>query len=627
MEDEVSLWDSPACIALAVDRLRTGRYSADWVAALLAENHLPQAGLEALSNLPAGSAAIVAALLNDAKRTHDILAGNEPVAQAMLLACVRLQRKPLPLAEVARLLGSKNILCARAAERYLEAEDSKEARALLLRRFPGEARILGARMSHDPGHYSFGAMNETENLLRERVLASKTPLTIYALVSAGYWGDSGQAWVEVSNDKASLVNEQGGGRFRTRDLTAKESAELTQYIKQNEVDDLPPLTLTVDDGIQYEYVSLTSAGGRRVFMNNPGSYRHNNAEEEWDKDSVYVCLVDLFHKLTEDQSKLTVHYHAATQLEGLNIVIPKEQMKVGPVMLHNGQLIMYAELPGHDKPRWMPVKESERSQPVTDAPVFTRPNGDVSSDFTVNESWSNADWLTAFDGGHARPADRKQDDLEGMWLFRDGKEPELIAKGRYASPVASADGRWIVAARVLGETWAQPNDVVRINAVTRMVTPLELAPADNFNPVTRLPQSGKILVHRVRDTPIPGVEPDQGPEKSEYHLLDPATGKLERVKGEFGPLHDESWRRLQPADSPGVVWAAVPIYDNDEPKSVRIGRYDLRTFAFTKVVEIPGMSFTSMNIWVDEKEHVVYLAVNGDLLSIPLPENVDKKGP
>jgi hypothetical protein len=624
IEDEVSLWDTPSSITLVMDRLRTGRFTAQWVAALLDENHLPHASLEALTNLPGRSAAIVATLLNDEKRMHGILAGNEPVTQAMLLACVRLQRKPLPLAEAARLLDSKNILCARAADRYLEAEDSKEARALLLRRFQGEARILGARMSHDPGHFSYGSMSKTENLLRERVLTSKTPLAIYALISAGYWGDNGQAWIEVQNDRAALVNEQGGGRFRTRDLTAKEFAGLKQYIAQNQVDELPPLTLEVNDGIQYEYVSLTSAGGRRVFMNNPGSYRHINAEES-DKDSVYVCLVDLFHKLMEDQSRLSVHYSAAAQIKGLNIIVPREQANVRTVMVHHGQLIMYAELPGHDKPRWMLMKDGERSKSVTDAPVLTRPNGGFSEDFRVSDHWLNADWLTAFDGGYARPANRKRDDLDGLWLCRSGREPELLAEGVYSSPIASADGRWIVAAHVLGESWAQPNDVVRINAVTRLVTPLKLLPADNFNPVTRLPQSGKILVHRVRDASVPGVEPDQGPEKNEYHLLDPATGELERVFGEFGPLRDESWRPLQPASQPGVVWAAVPTYEHEEPKAMKIGRYDMRTFAFSEVMEIPGMYFTSMDFWVDEDARAVFLAVNGDLLSFPLPASADKK--
>jgi len=624
IEDLVSLWDTPASTKLALERLRSGRFAARWVATLLEENHLPAADLEALTNLPGRSAALVATLLNDEKRMRAIFEGSDPVAQAMLLASVRLQRKPLPLAEVARLLDSKNILCARAAERYLEAEDSKEARTLLLRRFQGEARILGARMSHDPGHYSSDSMNEIENKLRERVLTSKSPLTIYALISAGYWGDNGQVWVEVKNDRASLINEQGNGRFRTRDLTPREFAGLTQFVSHNQVDELPPLTLDVYDGIQYEYVSLTSAGGRRVFMNNPGSYR-NHGEKEWDKDSVYVCLVDLFQKLTDDQSGLSVNYLAATQVKGLKIIVPKEQMNVRTVMMHHGRLIMHAVLPGDENARWMPVKDRERSKPVTDGPEFTLPNGGFSEDFSVSEHWLNASWLAAVGDGFVRPAHRKKDDLHGLWLCREGNEPKLIAKGVYASPIASADGRWIVAAHALGTSWAQPNDVVRINALTHEIIPLKLAPADEFNPVTRLPQSGKILVHRVRDAPAPGFEPKQGPEKDEYHLLDPDTGTTERVTGEFRPLHDESWRPLQPTEQPGVVWAAVSKLNHGEVEATTIGRYDLRTFVFTKVMEIPRMYFTSMNFWVDDQAHTVFLAVNGDLLSFPLPGSEDNK--
>ncbi|MDB6003092.1 MAG: hypothetical protein JWR15_79, partial [Prosthecobacter sp.] len=400
-------------------------------------------------------------------------------------------------------------------------------------------------------------------------------------------------------------------------------ASLTQFISQNQVDELPPLTLQVDDGIQYEYVSITSAGGRRVFMNNPGSYRHNDTKE-WDKDSVYVCLVDLFRKLMEDEARMSVHYHAAGQIKGLSLIVPREQMNVRTVMVQNGKLIMHAVLPGHDEPRWMPVNDRERSKRVTDAPVLTRTNGGFSGDFMVSDHWLNADWLTAFHGGYARPANRKRDDLDGLWQCRAGKEPELFAEGVYSSPIASADGSWVVAAHVLGDSWAQPNDVVRINAITRMVTPLKLSPADNFNPVTRLPKSGKILVHRSRDAPAPGIEPDQGPEKGEYHLLDPATGELERVTGEFGPLHDESWRPLQPTGQPGVVWAALSTYNPGDPQPTMIGRYDLRTFAFTKVMEVPGMSFTSMNFWVDEKAHTVFLAINGDLLGFPLLDSATK---
>ncbi|MGI9056766.1 MAG: HEAT repeat domain-containing protein, partial [Pyrinomonadaceae bacterium] len=66
------------------------------------------------------------------------------------LACARLLRKPLPVREVGALLDSENKLLALAAERYLESEDSIEARNLVFAKHPNEALILGARTSFNP---------------------------------------------------------------------------------------------------------------------------------------------------------------------------------------------------------------------------------------------------------------------------------------------------------------------------------------------------------------------------------------------------------------------------------------------------------------------------------------------
>jgi len=37
------------------------------------------------------------------------------------------------------------------------------------------------------------------------------------------------------------------------------------------------------------------------------------------------------------------------------------------------------------------------------------------------------------------------------------------------------------------------------------------------------------------------------------------------------------------------------------------------------MLALPAAYFTSMDMWVDETEGVAYVAVNGDLLKIPLP--------
>lgn len=640
LESRASLWPTPASARLLAARLRAGRISADWLWDVFFNLSSALTNLEGAHDFPPNIAAVAAVLLKDDARMRQILTSGSAEAQAMLLACARLRRTPLPLEAVGGLLGSKHILCARAAERYLEAEDSAQARAMLLRRFKGEARIFGARMNHDPGHFSYGSLGEVQDQLRKQVLVAQKPLEIHALLSAGYWGDVGQVWVEVEGEKATLVNDQGGDRHRTRPLTAAELAELRAYVSQHRVDDLPPLTLPVDDGVQYEYVHLTAEGGRRVFMNNPGTYsggleghgsRHvppHDGDNEVD-DAVYVGLVKLFQKLMEDKSGLEVSYRTEAPLAGLKIVIPSEEKNVRAVMEQNGVLMVNAARPGSGAGHWMAAAENgqdDKPGEIQDGPPLTQPNGGFAEGFHAFEHMVNAPWLASAAGGHVRTGEREKDEVKGLWLCREKQEPELIVKGTFASPITSLDGRWVVAARELGRSWAEPNDVVRINIATHEVFPLKLEPADDFSTVTRLPHSGKILISRARDSVVPGIVPQEGPEKKEYHLLDPATGGLERVRGEFGPLGDETWRPLQPTDEPGVVWASVSKYGKEgRLQHVALGRYDLRTFSFTKVMDIPRWNVNSMDFWVDEKTRRVFLA-KGDLLSFPLP-NQEKKGP
>ncbi len=634
LESRVSLWFTPASERLLAARLRAGRISAEWLWGVFFKRHLPT-NLEGSQDLPPASASVVAVLFKDEARIRQILAGGSAEAQAMLLACARLRRTPLPLDVVGGLLDSKHILCARGAERYLEAEDSAEARGMLQRRSKGEARILGARMNHDPGHFSYGSLGEIQDLLRKQVLAAKEPLEIHALLSAGYWGDVGQVWVEVQGEKAMLVNDQGSDRYRTRPLTAAELAKLRSYMSQNRVDDLPPLTLPVDDGVQYEYVHLTAEGGRRVFMNNPGTYSGGLdgqrsmfvPEQPQDKevdDSVYVGLVRLFQKLMEDKSGLKVSYRTETPIPGLKIVIPEEQKNIRAVMQQKGVLMVNTIRPGGKNGHWTTaVAGGEASKPedTWDGPALTLPNGGFPEGFRVLEHVVKGAWLSAARGGHVRPATRDKDEVEGLWLCREKQEPELIVKGSFASPITSHDGQWVVAARMLGKSWAEPNDVVRVSLTTREISPLKLAPADDFGVITRVPHSGKILISRARDEEAPGIKPEAGPDKAQYHLVDPATGEVERVRGEFVPLVGETWRPLQPTSEPGIVWACLSKLDKGRAEHVALGRYDLRTFAFTKVMDIPGWHVSSMDFWVDEKARMVFLAM-GDLLSFPLPDGV-----
>ncbi|HKB37544.1 MAG TPA: hypothetical protein VKD72_13940, partial [Gemmataceae bacterium] len=225
--------------------------------------------LRALGDKPGAGRGWAAILLGDARQAAAILDGTDEEAQLTLLAGARLIREPLPVAKVGRLLKKTARDVPLAAERYLESEDSSAARRLVYDRHPGEALILGARQEFDPGHDTYEAFDAWEKRLRDEVLGKDGPEEIYALLSAGYWGNDGQRVVRIRGGRAELAIHRGKKLPEVRALAPAELAKLRGFVAENKIDDLPPFNAIVHDGIQYEYLHLTKKGGRRVFMNNP----------------------------------------------------------------------------------------------------------------------------------------------------------------------------------------------------------------------------------------------------------------------------------------------------------------------------------------------------------------------
>ncbi|HEX5084424.1 MAG TPA: HEAT repeat domain-containing protein, partial [Blastocatellia bacterium] len=89
------------------------------------------------------AAGVAAAILNDEREQRETLAGTDAKAQLALLAGAHYLRGKLPVELAGELLNSTNRALAKAAESYLEVEDSAEARKLVLSRRRGEAYILG----------------------------------------------------------------------------------------------------------------------------------------------------------------------------------------------------------------------------------------------------------------------------------------------------------------------------------------------------------------------------------------------------------------------------------------------------------------------------------------------------
>ncbi|CAN5895870.1 hypothetical protein BH11VER1_BH11VER1_02190 [soil metagenome] len=619
-------WSTDSSLVQLIEQLRSGELTKETVQVLLSDRARFAKPLAAVDDLKGGASVIQALVTGDQKRIAEILQGNDPSIQALLCACARLDRTPLSLPDVAKLMTAKDTSLARAAELYLECIDSEESRARLLEHRRGEAQILGASdgmfNSKRFASYYFGGL---EKYLSQKVLAKDGPDEIYVLMSSGTWGGNGQCFIERRGDRATLVNEQYEERLRTRDLSKEEWQTLRQFLTTQQTDDLPALNLSVCDGIQYEYLRLTKDGGRRVFMNNPGSYRRSMEmpggptliKEGDPDDTVYAALVDQFQRLTLDASKFRVGYRAQEQLPGLRVLIPSETSKIQAVMQERDQLIVYAQSPDEAKARWRVFKDGQVESGTIAGPMGEPERGGLPESFMVADHLVNEPWRASLDDGLVLPAldSEKQD---GLWIASFDRAPKLLTKGDFASPLVTFDKRWVVAAKRLGETWAEPNSVVRIDAKSGAETEIRIEPADTLQPIAVLPGHGKVLIHRMRDPAEYRNSRSKGPEQPEHWLYDADTGKVERVSGEFNPLHDQTWRPLQPTSQPHIVWAALRLKEENSV-TTQVGRYDLQQFKFDPVLTLPGLRFTSMDIWVDEKAKLVYITVNGDLLSVPLP--------
>ncbi|MDM7922714.1 MAG: hypothetical protein QUS14_10480, partial [Pyrinomonadaceae bacterium] len=318
-------WKSPAVNALMLRELKEGKATQESVVRLLAlrkEIRETQVGnvLEAGSGNPTASA-ISACMMDDSATLTGLLNANAEAAAAAL-ACSRLLRIPLPIEPVIPMMHGGDKRLALAAEKYLESEDSHEARMAVLSLYPGQAKILGA----------------APNFLGTKP-ASQMPIDVETLQNAGmiarasnYAAYLPQAYEEIRQffDKEpdlaavyfyqeSLIRIYSGGRvtfsifeddkrYRERELTKEEFDEIRQYIAETSADRLPPFL----DGCVYdcEYRTLVLAGrngGRIVF----GAQK---------KLHEFFLGLDRYFEGLAGQAPMRTRYLADLDIPGLEVV-------------------------------------------------------------------------------------------------------------------------------------------------------------------------------------------------------------------------------------------------------------------------------------------------------------------
>jgi hypothetical protein len=510
---------------------------------------------------------VATVLLKDQQSAHELLEGKDREAQRALLACARLVRGQLPVELAAQLLKRGDPALTLAVERYLESEDSSEARKILLARRPREAVILGAWAKFYPKENPFRLFQLQEDKLRAEVKNSNGPDEIFAmldgrLVNSTYSTSPGNSIiVRIRGGRASMVWQRDPAREQYRELADNEREELKSFVSEHSVDDLGP-TLEWGHHISsaYEYLHLTRDGGRRVFIVTPGKPDYGR--------KIHNRLSKLFFNLTKT-GDFKLRYKMTDEIENVEVLYADEENKVEAVCRQAAELrvLISKQVDGASVREWHDFSQGIPGRIVE------------------------------------QPAECPI--LNGLWRYGRGHVPITLAEDDYKNPIVTPDGKWVVTEKFIEREKHNLTICVRISVATGREYKILLPEIDGFEPIGFVPEHGKIVIAVTRKTS----------EVKEYRLLDPATGLSEKIKGEFKPLTQQTYRSLQPTGRPNEFWAAIV---SEKDWSTEVGRYDAKRFVFTPVSRFPKISFDSMQMLVDEAEGKIYVAYNGHLLRLPL---------
>ena len=108
-----------------------------------------------------------------------------------------------------------------------------------------------------------------------------------------------------------------------------------------------------------------------------------------------------------------------------------------------------------------------------------------------------------------------------------------------------------------------------------------------------------------------------GAEAGANYLYDVYSDTYEKVDGDFDCFPNVGRRSKGFA---GRFWQETSMPDKyyASRNQDTVGVFDMKTFEFTALETYDIMIYSYTNMWVDEDNNVVYVAVNGDLLELPL---------
>lgn len=650
-------WKGRAVNTMIMGDIRAGRLDADAILKLLAiRKELREKQAADVSDMAAGvpaAAAISACILEDRFLYGRILNGAGDDAKIALYACARLIRAELPVDKAAAHLGSPNRILATAAERFLESEDSPAARAAILAIHPNTARILGATtlfrvqgLDTIPGTFLrdvfssvnpyFGSeeyayltfddqagLDGIERRLQKEVLEDGSLLGIYFF---------DRNFIRIYADKAVFSWEDDPARYRERVLEPRQFESLKLYLGNSGVDQLPPFLSCTSSCEATELLMIGRAGGRRIFL------KHDKK-----LPAFFAGLRSYFEDMKQQPAQLK--YYAAKQVPGLEVVFEDKKLSAVSVWKNGADLRVLV----NDVPREGAIIAEVEDRRDADIARIEAEGGSFDGHYEkfdqIREArrFESYRWLQIAGGPLAAPAPQPafaeyipvldgisppasfgqwaaksrgvefRADQSGIYKVTGGRSVRIKA-GNYLAPVATSNGRWLVATKYD----AEGARIVRIDLTTNR----ELKIAENDLPLDKaicyilarnlVLLSGYNEGEHEQETEE-GSHPSTLDDGQGYFLLDPDTGSVYAALGEVRPLAQQTFRSLQSTADPAEFWAAIPA----GKAGTLLGIYNSRSMRFTTLMKLPMIIFDSMEMWVDETAKKAYFIHEGHLLSAP----------
>ena len=647
-------WTGPAVDTMRLRELRRGKSDVNTIVLMLADRkRLRETQMNNVLDVAGGprwAAAVGACILEDRMLMEQMLeAGRE--GAAAVLACARLIRAPLDIGKATAVMNGTDPRASKAAEYYLESEDSSEARAVLLARYPGQAKVLGAtthfgeRLALAEGlpalfasvsggrtftdyRATYGMLmghefKAADKRLQDEVLKDDALLGLYAYQNYK---------VRIYANRVMFAVEEDDKRFRERPMTAEEFKYLRDHLAKSEAQDLKPFLSGCESCEARQLVMLGKAGGRRVFM------RSERTPE------FFAVLDEYFEALKEEPGRL--RYSAEKEIAGLEVEIADENLAAEAVWKEGGDLRVlfkdraarkkveeeleafqeriYSEEEEGPEATWEQLAALRRSKmydgyawwsvPDEGAPrVTTAPEGiempPVRDGLAVEREVGA--WMLTAQGIELRTDD------DGLYAVRNGQVKRL-AEGYFGDVRLSKDGRWAAGRRYFEDE----QKLVRVETATGRVVPVEdgetalrvMGYSQELDRFVLMAQDGDGYEghHSEYEPEFPTARDHAG---SRFMLLHPATGELREAPGEVRPIVQQTYRPLQATGKTGEYWAALPDSEKDETV---VGVYDARFMNFKPVTRVPKMMFDSMNMWVDAAGGRIYFLYKGHVLSVPM---------